>query len=374
VTVRRQRTAAAARPAPCLTLFRIAFRHDYYNAAAGRCPDFAIVPTDAAAALIKSVGLLVRSFDDGFDILLPRDRQAALAAALARDPQTRLGFLLYQRNPDFIGFTALPIDTCPTRQALHVSNLVTNGSDRQRRFGTSATVDGTALLPLTGAGIPVDAAVSGTVRAADLCGNVVASVDVVAGTPATLSLVGLPPGAYAIKGTPRAAWTGAATFALMPGAPPAFGLIDLLLAAPAGTDAGAAAFPCNAGLPVRTVAIDLCFAARPTYWTYYVVAQGAGTLAPDLAISAGNASAGTLAFTRSPARLPNGDAAMCFTADRPQPMQQRPAAHFSLSGQRGNARGQQGDISINRLPGAPVAPVWPARQPGAGISEIFVYL
>jgi hypothetical protein len=354
----------------------VRIRHGYYNGRDGRCTDFAITPTPASAALIRSTGLQFRSLADGFSLFAPANRQPALAAAVAHLEGLSLQFLLVARKADFIGFTALPIDTCPTKTAFHVSNLATSGRGTWRQFGPRPSITADALVPVTTGRLPVTGRVAGTVLVHDLLGREVARMDVTPGTPAQLSLAGLGYGRYAISGEPAGAYDGPPAVACMPATPLALGMIELVLAPPPGTSWPNAAFPAATPPAGRPVCLTLAFDARPTYWNYFIVSGQGGVFGDDLTITgAQRPGAPEISFVKQGQSLPNGDQAVRFAARQAIPLQQVAEAQFSLTGQRLAANGTRHTIMVNHLPNAPTAPVWPAHdQAMAGISEIFVYV
>lgn len=358
-------------------LFRLQICHDFYNSNGGRCTDIGLEPTPDCAALMQSIGLLLQRFDDGLAVHVPEDRRAALAAVMAADPGARLDFLMICRNPDFIGFTALPINTCPTTHAIHCSNLQGSGDGPWLALGAGTTISGRDVLPASGPTLRMTAPMAGTVTARDQLGRPVTSINVKAGEMATLSLSGLAYGRYAITAEPPGAWTGPPAIAYMPASPLAIGLVELLLAPPAGHAAGAGAFPAISPSGVTPACLTLAFTSRTTYWNYYIVAGQGGTLSDDLAIAGANdgAAGPPVRFTKEQQRLPNGDVAIVFAAQDALPLQQAANARFSLAGRRSSPGGKENRVAISRLPAAPKAPVWPAADnASAGVSEIFVYV
>ncbi|WP_156428425.1 hypothetical protein [Novosphingobium sp. FSW06-99] len=359
------------------TLFRVAFRHGFYNASDQRCTDLEAIPTPACATLLQASGLIFRAMDDGFGVFLPGDRAPALTAMLARQPGARLSFLLRAGNSAFVGITDLPIDMSPMRHAIHVSNLATHRQGQTREFGRADAVGVFAPLDVTDADVAFVATAAGTVSAVDLCGAPAASCTVTAPGPTTLSLAGQAYGAYTISGDP---FGSPKTLVYTPQTSRAIGLIDLVLAQPTGSTAPAAAFALtidNGQLAVNPVTLTLAFAPRATVWKYYIVSRGSDVgFAPGLTITGTNIDTGKpMTFTKSPEVLPNGDAAVLFTADAAILMRAVPTAQYALSGQRDGGPGHRADIAIARLPNAPSAPVWPnGQQPDGGISEIFVYI
>lgn len=376
-----------------ITLFTLRFRHNYYNAADGRCPDLSVVPTDSCAALMAGLGIIYRDQGDGFSVYIPQSRVAAMMDAIVkgycadtagRGCWTRLTFLMLLRNSDFVGITALPIDTSPMTDNLYASNLQTSAGAGCLLLGTNGIVGAADLHPVTNGSLALQSRWAGTVTAYDISGKPVASVDLSAGVPATLSFAGLPYDLYTISGTPRGVYTGPSSLAYVPASPRTSGVIDLLLTQPDAGVGDPAAFPVAMppsppppgyvapfAMPT-TVNLVVQFEARETYWRYYVVSQSLrGGFADNLAIS----GEGTK-FRKSIDTLPNGDLAVLFSATTSLPMEQRSSYRFSLAGQRRGANGSSDTISVDRLPVAPIAPVWPHKGGGAlaGSSEIYVYV
>lgn len=352
-----------------IRLFRVDFRHDYYNVNDERCEDFTVVPTADTAAFIKTVGLKLNNRSDGFDIYLPGSRMDAFLHA-TNEPAS-LGFLLLLKNPAFMGVTALPIDTSPSKQAIYASNLQVSEQVFGLGFGASGIIQASALVAITRSEIPVDNSVSGTVVARNSRGDLVASVDT-GSNDASLSLAGQPFGLYAISATPAKAYNGPDKLLYLPAATSPIGFVELALTQPSGGEGNRAAFPISEkDQTILPVALVMQFAARPTFWNYYIVPQHQGRIfATDLDISGIGAT-----FTRSSAQLPNGDNAMLFSAAEATPMRQKATARYSLSGSFVDPSGRAQAVSVARLPSAPTTPVWPASgDTMAGRSEIFVYV
>lgn len=374
-----------------VTLFTVQFRHDYYNAADGLCRDIVAVPTDDSAAFMKRIGISAVQQGDGFSVVIPQTRVPAMIDAIAQDYGlgaagggywSRLTFLLLLNNDGFVGITAWPIDTSPTRQAFFADNIDVGRKKTGFQLGGADGLGADALRPTTNGTIALPPIVSGTVTVFDISGQPVATVDTDRDMPATLSFAGLPYDRYTIEAMPAAAYAGPPEVVYVPPAPCAMGMIDLLLARPDATTGLPSAFPLSAlpaspppGLAARpivpkTVRLIAQFAARETYWQYYVVPQFAGGLHDDLTIT----GKGTK-FRKSADLLPNGDAAVLFSAISPLPLRQRPTHAFALGGRRLASNGGTNDINIAALPVAPAMPVWPAaNDPLAGTSEIFVYV
>lgn len=363
-----------------LNVFTVQFLHAYYNADDDRCQDFRVVPTPACAAWMKQQGLMFRDRGNGFSVDIPSPRLPGLIRTVGNrsnsgnSEPTPLDFILLLRNPDFIGITAVPITTLPTRQNFCVSNLSTSASKTGLSLGGDA--DGVTTedwYPLTGSTLSVIGRRKGTLTVTNMAGAPIspnATVELQAGQPATVDLSASPYGLYAIKATPKTAYAGPPFVLFMPSKPMTCGLISLFLGQPAG-QGDARAFPLQEqGL--KGVNLQLKFAARQTCWHYYVVSQsGKSAFMDDLNIT------GTgVKFTRSPARLPSGEHAALFTADTSVPMRQRSPHRFSLSGHRLGVDGGRGSVSVNPLPTACASPVWPSADGDvmSGTSEIYVYV
>lgn len=365
------RSAGAGQSQGLTPLFRTEFRHDYYNLNDERCEDFAVVPTPDTATLIQSIGLKINNRRAGFDIYLPGNRKAAFLQAVAGSDPVRLSFFLLLKNPYFVGVTALPIDTIPARQAIYVSNLNVSRNGPALYFGDDAAINASALFAVTGSEITVNTGATGTVEARNVWGDIAVSVDT-GSNDASLSLAGQPYGLYAISGTPADTYEGPEQLLYLPASNSPVAFVDLLVKQPANGTGSRAAFP-RSGNDQTLSAVDLVmhFAARPTFWNYYIVAQQQGRkFDTDLNIS-GTGSA----FTKAPAHLPNGDNAVLFSATQAVPMRQKATSHYSLSGSFIDPDGRAQTVSVDRLPSAPTKPVWPVSgDNSAGRSEMFIYV
>lgn len=357
------------------SLFTVQFLHAFYNADDGRCQDFDVLPTPACAAWMKRMGLMFRDRGNGFSIDVPGSRLAGLLGATgpAAGP-VGLGFLLLSRNPGFIGITDWPITTVPTQSNLYASNLKTTAGKHALNLG--GRVEGVGaqdLHPVTGATLRVQGRRKGTLTVTDMTGAPIAPQATFAlrpGQPCTVDLGACPHGLYALDAKPRTAYSGPPFALFMPDRPLSAGLITLYLRQPEG-QGDARAFPLR-GQGMKTVNLRLAFAARQTYWHYYVVSQGGqSAFLDDLAITGDGAT-----FQRSTALLPSGEQAVLFTAATPLPLRQRSPYRFSLTGHRRGGDGGRGHVDVTPLPTAPASPVWPRAEGDAmnGTSEIYVYV
>lgn len=358
-----------------LSLFTVQFLHAFYNADDDRCEDFSVLPTPACAAWMKRMGMMFRDRGNGFSIDVPGSRMAALLGATGpTGAPAGLSFMLLLRNPGFVGITDWPISTVPTQQNLYASNLKTNAGRHALNLGSQAEgVGAQDLYPITGATLRVLGRRKGTLTVTDMTGAPIAPQAIFAlqaGQPCTVDLSACPHGLYALEAKPRTAYAGPPFVLFMPDRPLTSGLITLFLRQPEG-QGDARAFPLR-GQGMKTVNLCLPFAARQTYWHYYVVSQGGqSAFLDDLAI----AGDGTT-FARSAARLPSGEQAVLFTAATPLPLRQRSPYRFSLTGHRRGGDGGRGNVQVTPLPTAPASPVWPSADDDAmsGTSEIYVYV
>ena len=378
-----------------ITLFDVRFEHGYYNASGGECRDFRVVPTPDCAKLMSPLGMIFKDHGTGFSVLVTQARAEAMIAWVrshyVAGPQGKgywawLSFLMVPTNPGFVGITSLPITTNPMVQNLHFDNRAASA------VGGRMTLEGSAdsaLYPVVGANWSVPTPAGRKAALTDLSGAPVAARTSVSDDTTVFDLSGLPYGWYSVAltsktGKPVAAKGVAATRLYVSQSPLSLAVLDLLLTQPqagAGEPAAypippMAAPPAKAPAPtpaaIQPVALTIAFQPRETYWRYYIVAQGRGRFADDLAISGG-----AVTFTKSATALPNGDQAVMFAAGAALPLRQRAPQRFALSGHREGANGSRDAISIARLPTAPATPVWPlasSQDALSGSSEIFVYV
>jgi hypothetical protein len=359
-------------------LFDIPFRHTYYNLNQGMCPDLGVVPTPECKSLTDRLGIQWTAPGNGLIVSIPSARLASLLNFLT-NAQTggttvQLGFFLMLNNPDFIGFTRLPLDTSPGQSNLYVDNLETSGRKNSLCFGPKGGLGAGQIYPIASGGFSVTTSRAATVSLANQAGATVASVATQPGIAATLSLAALPHGLYGVSASPASAYKGPAQILHMPKRPGPLGLMELaLVMPPSASGANAAAFPINLATgKASTAAISLAFEARQTTWQYYVMSQdGRGEFEGQLSIT-GNGTSFDQA--QAPVAMPNGQQAVLFSSSTALPLRQASPYRFRLSGQRRSTGGSRDAISIDRLPCADKAPVWPSPSGDAlsGASEIFV--
>ncbi|MES2442415.1 MAG: hypothetical protein V4574_06260 [Pseudomonadota bacterium] len=382
------------------TLFTVQFQHGYYNASGGKCPDFKVVPTPDCANRMASLGMLFKDLGAGFVVLVSTAKVPALINYVlslysSETPGAGywswLSFLLVPANPDFVGFTSLPITTNPMIQNLHLTNLATATAGDTLTLSGSAGPAAQTLYPVTGPSLSVPVPSGGSATLADLSGRTVSAASTTSDTATSFDLTNLPYGFYTIgflnaSGKvvpPPKGYTAPTEYLYVPASPLSLCVLDLLLAQPAKGIGDADAYPiprlpvpptadwASVVGPIQPVTLILPFDARDTYWAYYIVPQGAGQFTADLTISGSGAT-----FAKSTEELPNGDQAVVFTAGTALPLRQVSPYRFKLSGQRQGSNGSRDDIAVNWLPTAPHAPVWPTASGDtlSGSSEIYVYV
>lgn len=382
-------------------LFSVGFQHAYYNADGGQCRDFKVAPTPACARLMSSLGIIFRDNGAGFAVFIDTGRVGAMASYV-RDAYAggapawpHLTFVLNLANPLFIGVTDLPITTSPLQQNLYASNLATTASGGQIFLGPQATLGTDDLLAVTGPGLSVAVPAGCAATLTDLAGRTVGQTSPIGQRQASFDLSRQPYDIYTATFTsPSAAPPPPQQFLYVPPRPVTMCLLNLVLSPPPGSTADTAAFPLPtlpaAGVAptaaaVQAVDLQLAFAARDTIWQYYVVSPGRrGNLGPDLGITGIDTpataklpvKASQVSFARVAQVLPNGDQAQTFTASDALPLLQRSPYVFRLSGHRQGPNGGRDQISVARLPVAPVAPVWPGASGDemTGRSEMYVYV
>lgn len=350
-----------------------------------------------------SLGLILRSEEAGFSIYLPQERQQDLISYLRKNIQTedpgsgyweRLTFSMHLINPLFVGITALPIDVKTTQCNSYACNIQAHqDASSEARLSSGDFVGSESLYPIVGEEFTLTLpATTAKVTVRDISAATVVPPQ---GAPpiaisqsgtnkyALLNLSGLPYDLYTVtawdsnsqpineSGYPRKVLYVAPQ-------PDALVLADILFTQPTPSAAGVYPIPSLFDLKDdlstwQTIAYQLPFNARSTYWKYFVVSQNSLGRLEDLEIQ----GAGTkFQQERMPTPLPDGSSAIVFTAAEALPLRQKSPQHFQLKGQRRDVHGQENAIVIDRLPVAANTPVWPApdEQPISGLSEIFVYV
>ncbi|AJP72400.1 hypothetical protein [Sphingomonas hengshuiensis] len=407
-------------------LFQVAITHNFYARTGGKCRDFRVVPTDATARLMASLGLAMNDEGAGFSVFFQEgelDNILSYVRRSASGPEgqsgfwSRLTFLLELTRADFIGITALPIGMRQSQQNLFGTNIDAHLPDAGADAATAETpagpaavlsagrfLDSAALRPTVSAS--VELLVPGTtarVTVQDLSGAVVlawptpeeAAEDAAgeaaeaAGTSSplrapkriALDFSGLAHDLYTITafddsgdiqpGTPR-------EVLFVPPESDSLVLLDMLFTQPTPDSGGIYPLPSLFGTVDRDASVAdtqyrLPFDARQTYWRYYVAPHVRGAQLDALAIVGPGA-----AFEADPVPvlLPDGSFATLFTTQTPLALRQQSLERFALRGVRRDPSGRENAIRVAPLPVAPPAPVWPAAndQPIAGTSEMFIYV
>ncbi|GAB3126404.1 hypothetical protein [Novispirillum itersonii] len=378
--------AHGASTKPYQPLFTVRFRHDYYNGNERRCPDFQVMATPSTVTVLKTIGLAVQDFGTGFSISCPAGLLPSLIAYIERVRKVgewpRLSFALVCTNPAFVGITELPLSFNPARENLYFTNRQAHQEHGLKdlqpgRRVTAASIKG--VLPQT-----IDVKASPDlieVQALDIAGQAVVTAPGPAypssppgtgGTGGTVSVdfIGQAEGLYQLCSTYDTGLIRTGPWKLRTIASPLpMCFLDLLLCPP--TPGAAGMYPITRDgdqVAVTPLDLELKFAARRSWWVYYVVPQGRGGGLSALQITGTGAS-----FQQaSPVILPTGDCAIPFWSDRRLPLSQQPEQRFQLSGQRDGPFFVGSDVSVTSLPLAPPAPVWPGQN--GPVSEIYVYV
>lgn len=396
-------------------LISVIFTHTYYTQSDGLCADFTVVPTEMTSQLMASLGLVLRNESAGFSVLYQPDELDNLIEYLRREAQdaeaqtgfwTRLTFLLLLTNPEFVGVTALPIETKQSLVNLFGCNLQAHARDDK---GKGPAPDRAVAMLAPGdymGGEALRAIVVGEVSlvvppetrrviVTDLSGQIVIpapGADEVAifdgATPDApkqvwLDFTPLPNDRYTISleaagGEPIDGPGYPREVLYVPQGGDSIALLDLLFTEPEPGSGGIYPIPpLFEGDPQPAecgrLTYQLAFDARQTYWQYYVVSQLPGSRLRDMEISGPDAE---FEAQPDPVRLPDGSFATLFTTRNLLPLREKSAQRFRLEGRRRDASGHENAIFVNRLPVAPAAPVWPgpADESATGTSEMFVYV
>ncbi|WP_448661446.1 hypothetical protein ACG3SL_12375 [Sphingomonas sp. CJ20] len=407
-------------------LFQVEITHNFYTQNAGRCSDFHVMPTDATAKLMATLGLAMNNERAGFSVFFRPDRKAAIRTYLEQEADregtprsfwTRLTFLLVLENPAFVGITALPIGMRQSDQNLYGCNQeahypisAPHGMTDYAILSADRFLSADALRPTVSDAVDLtvpwetksiivedisgatvlywptpeqaaqDAAQEAAKRADAAAENSPEPLPSAKSVP--LDFSGLPHDLYTILAFgPDDRVTPILTREVLyvPVRTDALVLLDMLLTQPTEDTIGGvypvpSLFdPANKNAEWGDVFYRLPFDARQTYWRYYVVSQIPGGSFSDLSIDGPDAT-----FQQQPNRvpLPDGSLATLFTTDTALPLRQKSPQRFALQGLRSDPRGGENMIRLAPLPVAPPAPVWPADadQPTYGTSEMFLYV
>lgn len=405
-------------------LFQVEFTHSFYVRTGGKCPDFRTVPTDATAKVMASLGLVMNDEGSGFSVFFQENGLENILSYIRREARdqsgahgfwSRLTFLLELTGADFIGITALPIQTRQCEQNLFGSNLVAHypdtgddtADDSPAILSAGPFMDETALRHTIGAGVSlVVPASTSSVIVRDISGAPVlvwptpdeeaemqdeavdkAASEAAGDTPPlprqpqriAFDFSGLPNDLYSLTAYDQAGVVQPKYSREVLFVPPELGalvLLDMLFTKPTPDSEGIYPIPpLFAPLPdgpCGDVRYTLPFDARHTFWRYYVAPHVRGAKLDALAI-VGRGT--TFQPAPDPVKLPDGSLATLFTADTPIPLRQQSAERFALSGVRRDPSGRENAIRVVPLPVAPPAPVWPASAGDeTGTSEMFVYV
>lgn len=399
-------------------LMQVSFKHAYYNASKDECPDFRVVPTPTTTLLMNKLGLLFKDEGTGFSVLYDTGHEESLLQFLRRQGEegkagedqvwTRLSFTLSLKNPYFVNFTAIPIDTNAAEENLYFTN-----QQARRRGGavvldprTSFSREDEDLVTVASMQIPVRTGEKvKDVQVRAISGKVVIckprcypraftgdeprdpeapiiSPDAVTCKEADAYLQRRPNAVQVCRNTvyinfgllPEDKYTIEKTFKdgraprkrevlYTSSYPTPLCFINLLFAKPVSTD------PPTPGIyPVRDlwerakskivpVNYQLRFENRSTFWNYFVTPQPQWESFTDLSIE----SKPRVKFAGPcPVRLADGTAAFRFLSRRRVPLQQRSTYHFQLCGKHEMMK--EPEILVRRLPVAMIQQVLPENE------------
>jgi hypothetical protein len=401
-----QRRGAADTPRRAARLMQVDIRHAYYADALseGQCPDFSVCPTPPTADLMRSLGLMFLAEPAGFSVLYDLARAEGLCWYLrqhgtppdggpAAQYWTRLSFALSLTNPAFINFTDVPIGTNPIGQNFYFSNQVAHREGAEVVLNEGERVTGAALLPVEGPEVRVETplGVKG-VAAFNIAGELVLAAPrcvPVPGSPPSevcrdfvfLDFKTLPEDKYVIKVETDPGVTPVPPRPMLytMAEPIPLCFIDLLFSKPTAASDGiypVDLFAAEGAAKITPVRYVLRFAARSTFWRYYIVPQPQREQLDGLAIeSLGDAPE---AFFSGPdkVRLVTGAPAYRFVSDEPLLLQQQSSYRLRLRGWPRRAPGAD-DVLVRRLPVAAAKQVLPEggrAGPEENYSDIYVYV
>jgi len=411
-------------------------RHEFHGLA-DACSDFTIVPTAATQTLLQNLRLIAKPRPGGIDVFYYTGQAAALlrhlqgqrdghshgtSSALDRPrlrtaSWTRLTFLFTLGNPAFTSYTDMPLSARPGSCALYLSNHVlasdpAGGNHPPHTGARQLAVDWSQLVPLQEVNFspayvslptPKDAT---RVVVYDTSGRAIMLAEPASATTSSSSGSALPgmaghplripfapgqavyldmsnehAGRYSYSITTDTA--GPEIAFLYPGLQytPLL-LADLFLDGPSAgaglpitlPDALPDDFDNDAAVKhITPIDYDICFRARQTIWTYFVVFPAGNTHIKQLAIEAG--SQDVPAFD-GPHSVPfaGGRTAYQFTAQAPCALRARPDIALRLRGANGHDGGAS-RILLDRLPlpSAELSGLSPTGSEPAR-SDVFVYL
>jgi hypothetical protein len=380
-------------------LARVSVRHDYYAATGGACRDFSARPTGHTAMLLKRLGLLFREEDDGFSVLYNELQEESLLAYIRSRASTsldgrswaRLCFVLSLRNPWFMNFTGLPVDTNPSCWNLYLTNRRARLDDAgQALLAPGLRVSARERVPVTGAIVvqPVGPGVrcvrvrsvsdtevlctprcepSSPPAAADPGDSSAWSATDACAERLYLDLGDFAEGFFSVDTEMADGAIQTRELLYSAGYPVPLGFVELLLA---DFDGAGGVYPvrgvAGARPDIACVPYVIAFAARSTWWNDYVVPDSPARAGGELRIRQLRAPGEPRVAFLGPCRirLPGGRTAWRFVSRRPMALAQRPTLHLQLVRRREGSR--RVDVLMNRLPLADGKQLVQADKNGGG--------
>ncbi|HEU0052802.1 MAG TPA: hypothetical protein VFQ39_06480, partial [Longimicrobium sp.] len=324
--------------------------------------------------------------ETGFSVLYNRLRARQLLDFLRhdRDPDTgeawtRLCFKLALRNPYFVNFTELPVDTNPSRRNLYLTNRQAHREGDEVILPPGDRADVAELVPVTGGQfreLTPEGVFSVSVRAVDgrevICKPRCVRPDAAENKPPDafdcadaalpgqpgictdalyFDLSGFPEEKYFIEttyegGTPPPA---TAEYLYAAGNPIPLCFVELLFADPTGDGTGVYPVTGADEDAIHAVTYVLPFAARETWWSYFVVARTPEGERGELRIRQRRGSDEPRVAFRGPCcvTLSGGRRAWRFVSRAPIAVRQRSPLHLQLVWR---AEGGRTRVLMDRLP------------------------
>ncbi|MBX7224102.1 MAG: hypothetical protein K1Y36_29570 [Blastocatellia bacterium] len=405
-------------------LLRVSYINTFYNRTGDfACPDFTVYPTPTTAALMHSLGLILKAEPAGFSVFYDTKQTEGLFTYLRRQaeqdgshlpPQcwTRLSFSLASTNPLFVNLSEVPIDTNPMKENFYFTNQEVTPTEvpdlyvLRRKEDQDTDHELLEVVPVE-IQVPVTPEVA-RVEVKSISGKVVLCKPTCA--PPSLLLKKLPSQITCqdVEGLPPGPnWKCTSyvylDFALLPEgrytivkvnsqgipvAPPEVILYTMSAPLPLCfvnllfTDPNNPSRPDHGVYPVKHLFpkpgekteivptfYETRFTARQSTWSYYVVPQPQNETFRDLKIEDVTPTSTSRIHFAGPfeVTLPNQTKAFQFLSQEPIPLQQQSHYVFRLKGKHPRSHGER--TLIHRLPAASPAQVLPKHK-----GEVFLAL
>ena len=276
-------------------LFQVVIRHEYYGRRHAGGELFQAAPTRSTAARIQALGMLFRPERDGFSVLYDT-AQAWNARARGLGEAEPLSFEIVCTSPHFVSITEINLDTSPRATPFHVSNRLPDDAASTAANGgrNDARTEPGSSVPLQAELRPAPSSAARMIQVSSTFRPIpIATIDIFLG------------GADSRGRCPM---------------PPADGPHEAL-----------------------SVAYEVVFAARTTFWRYHIVPQAGSGPLDNLAIDP--------AMFLGPFHetLVNGDQGHRFLSKVPIALASHSSVRWSLHGRR-RERMTRDAMLVERLP------------------------